>query len=75
MPIHLNLFINAFMPWMSVRADNDCEGILCHLLKYVSKSMNFSYTLFGQNESLGTKLANGSWTGGISHLQTNVIIP
>jgi hypothetical protein len=43
---HLRLVIYPHNPWIVINETIDkqyCEGIQCDLLKYVSKSLNFSY--------------------------------
>jgi len=43
---HLRLFIVPHNPWIVINKNIDkqyCEGIQCDLIKYVSKSLNFTY--------------------------------
>ena len=59
-------------PWIYVNNQTNCEGILCHLIKYLSKSLNFSYNLILDDEGQGFKLPNGQWSGVFGRFQRNV---
>ena len=75
MNTHLRLVIFPHKPWIIINKSIDrqyCEGIQCDLLKYVSKSMNFSYEFIIEKSVIGWKLQNNSWNGMIGKIDRNV---
>jgi len=72
---HLRLVIDPHNPWIIVNQTIDkqyCEGIQCQFLKYVSKSLNFSYQFIVEKEGVGRQLQNKSWTGFFGAIHRNV---
>jgi len=72
---HLRLAINPHNPWIVINETIDkqyCEGIQCQLLKYVSKSLNFSYEFITDGNRTRQKSSNESWTGPIGRIFNNV---
>ena len=65
---HLRIGAALLAPWIVLENKNfqDCIGILCDLVKYLAKSMNFTYDFISEAGGSGVLLANGSWTGLIS---------
>jgi hypothetical protein len=63
---HLRLAIDPHIPWIVINETIDkqyCEGIQCDLLKYVSKSLNFTYEFILESDRIEHDLSNGSWNG------------
>jgi hypothetical protein len=72
---HLRLAINPLNPWIVINETIDkqyCEGIQCQLLKYVSKSLNFTYEFIIDRDGVGYELSNNSWKGFIGRIFNNV---
>jgi len=72
---HLRLIIDPNIPWIYVNQTIDkqyCEGIQCQLLKYVSKSLNFSYEFVFEKEGIEYGLENKTWTGFMGAINRNV---
>ncbi len=72
---HLRLAIDPHNPWIVINETIDkqyCEGIQCQLLKYVSKSLNFTYEFIIDRGENGYELSNGSWNGFIGRIFKNV---
>jgi hypothetical protein len=72
---HLRLDVNPHNPWIVINETIDkqyCEGIQCQLLKYVSKSLNFSYEFITDGNRTGHKSSNNSGTGAIGRIFRNV---
>ena len=71
---HLRLVSSTFAPWITFKngLDKGCEGIQCDLIKYLSKSFNFTYEFIKQKIGTGLRLANGSWTGTIGRIHQGV---
>jgi hypothetical protein len=72
---HLRLAINPHNPWIVINETIDnqyCEGIQCQLLKYVSKSLNFSYEFIIDRDGVGYELSDNSWKGFIGRIVNNV---
>ena len=71
---HLRLTATHFMPFMDL-SDNDiynCKGITCNLIKYLSRSLNFTFDLVINNVREYKQLENGSWTSVIGLIQSGV---
>ena len=71
----LKLAASSYEPWMLLFMDNkyDCQGIACHLVKYISRSMNFTFEFVFQKEiGSGYQLPDGNWTGAIGLIQRGV---
>ena len=49
---HLNMLINPHYPWFVFKKDKICDGILCELNHYLSKSLNYSYSFYMDNNKL-----------------------
>ena len=49
-----------------------CEGILCDLIKYLSKSMNFTTHYIRSYDRGRFEASNNSWSGAVGLLQRNV---
>ena len=69
---HLRLIVNPHNPWFYFTTGTDCDGIHCHLLKYLKKSLNLTYDYLIVPDGLGIGSINGTWTGWVGHLQRNV---
>jgi hypothetical protein len=72
---HLRLVIDPHKPWILINETIDkqyCEGIQCQLLKYVSKSLNFTYEFITDEEGFGLQLSDKSWTGVVGRILKNV---
>ena len=42
---HLRVVAPRIVPWIFRINDHECNQILCELIKYLSKSLNFTYNL------------------------------
>ena len=71
---HLRILGTEFDPWISIKSINDCEGIQCDLIKYLSRSLNFTFEFVKQEIGTGNRLPNGSWTGCIGRIDRNVSV-
>ena len=72
MSSNLRLIVRPQSPWFIGNDLVNCQGILCPLIKYLSESLNFTYTLT-QAYEIGTFTEwNHSWTGALGHLHRNV---
>ncbi len=72
---HLRLAINPHNPWIVINETIDkqyCKGIQCEILKYVSKSLNFTYEFIRESDGPGYELSNGSWKGHIGRIVKDV---
>ncbi len=72
---HLRLAINPHNPWIVINETIDkqyCEGIQCDLLKYVSKSLNFSYEFIIDDIEIENKSSDRLWTSDITLIHENV---
>ena len=69
---HLRLIVNPIHPWIYDIKGTDCKGVHCHLLRYVSTSLNFTYNFIEDPIGVGLVLKNGSCTGWLGILQRNV---
>jgi hypothetical protein len=72
---HLRLAIDPHKPWILINETIDkqyCEGIQCDLLKYVSKSLNFTCEFVIESDGVGHELSNGSWKGYIARIVKDV---
>ena len=72
---NLKLLAYPFEPWMISNKDNkyNCEGIACDLVKYIARSMNFTFELIVQEKIIGGReLPDGNWTGTIGLFQRGV---
>ncbi len=72
---HLRLVINPYNPWIVINETIDkqyCKGIQCELLKYVSKSLNFSYEFVIGGNDKKDESSNELWTGRIDRIFKNV---
>ncbi len=72
---HLRLAINPHIPWIFIKETIDkqyCEGIQCQLLKYLSKSLNFTYEFIIESDGVGQELSNVLWKGFISRIFNDV---
>jgi len=67
----IKLILNPNEPWIYDINGQNCKGIQCQLLLYVSKSMNFSYQ-FIIDDFQSTPFPNGTWTGFMGRMQQNV---
>jgi hypothetical protein len=62
---HLRLDIYPHNPWIVINETIDkqyCEGIQCELLKYVSKSLNFSYQFIIDGNEARSESSSEPWT-------------
>ena len=72
---HLRIIANQYSPWMILDESysNDCRGVSCEIIQYLSQSMNFSFEFIYQNAiNTGYRLGNGTWTGAIGMIQSGV---
>ena len=72
---NLKLAASAFAPWTFLTLNNKyhCEGVGCHLVKYIARSMNFTFELvFQKVVGTGSQLPDGNWTGSIGLIQRGV---
>lgn len=72
---NLKIIVNQYPPWMilSKTDPNHCEGVSCEIIKYLSRSINFTYQFVHQNGiDTGQQLENGTWTGSIGLIQSGV---
>ena len=57
---HLRVHLEQSRPWTYMNEEMRWEGILCSLIEYVSKSLNFTYSLndqiYGSNISIFSEL-------------------
>lgn len=76
MTTHLRLVAELQAPWIVLVNNNNrrCRGLQCDLLNYLSRSLNFTYEISSTKEGPGLELANGSWTGLIGKIQSNVSV-
>ena len=74
---HLRLVLDPHKPWIIINKTIDrqyCEGIQCNLLKYISKSMNFSYEFLIDKQGMGYRLKNKTWNGFMGRIARNVCL-
>lgn len=71
---HLRLVAELCRPWILLNNDQVCTGIQCNLLKYLARSLNFTYQIITTKDGSGFQLDNGSWTGMIGMIERNVLI-
>ena len=70
---HLRLVGDLIAPWLKLENNQSiCSGIQCNLMKYLARSFNFSYEIIGVKDGPGYQLPNGSWTGMIGKILSNV---
>lgn len=72
---HLRLVVDPHYPWIVVNQAIDkqyCKGIQCELLKYVSKSLNFTYEYILDKHGDGDQLRNKTWIGSVGTIFNNV---
>ncbi len=72
---HLRLDIYPHNPWIVINETIDkqyCKGIQCKLLKYVSKSLNFSYEFIIEVNETRSESSNELWTGAFGRIFRNV---
>ena len=77
MSSHLRLVVIPQSPiWVNHINGTNCEGVLCHLLKYLSASLNFTYQFIdGTAFEIGDQSSNKTcWTGIMGQFQSNVEI-
>jgi hypothetical protein len=75
MDSHLRLDIYPHNPWIVINETIDKQyfkGIQCELLKYVSKSLNFSYQFIIDGNEKRSESNNELWTGNIGRIFRNV---
>ena len=72
---HLRLTATPLMPYMDL-IDHDhklgCKGITCHVIKYLSRSLNFTYDLVTFKGPVIEVLKNGSWGGTFGYIERGV---
>ena len=75
MQAHLKLVGVYIKPWVSISSNNsnDCTGIQCNMVKYLAKSLNFTFDFIDEKEGNGYQLKNGTWTGVLGRFQRKVI--
>ena len=73
MPDRLVLVAEPFEPWMTL-INNNCIGILCNIINYLSMSLNMTYKIITIASGYGYQLPNNSWTGMFSTIFKNVRI-
>ncbi len=51
MVTQLRVLVFPHQPWFIFSSNNNqlCDGILCELIKYLSKSLNFTYSFYVDN--------------------------
>ena len=59
-------------PWMMRKGQNDCQLVLCELIKYLSRSMNFTYNFIDVTHFGIFNAQNQSWSGAMGRFQRNV---
>ena len=71
---HLRLSATQFPPFMFLNENDNinCTGITCNLIKYLSRSLNFTYEFIKYSEKISFRLPNGSWPGLIGLFQRDV---
>ena len=72
---NLKIAASEYEPYMILNRNDkeECEGIACHLIKYIARSMNFTFDLIIQEEiETGDQLPDGNWTGAIGLIQSGV---
>ena len=73
MQAHLKLVGEFLEPWISRESTNiRCYGIQCNMVKYLTKSMNFTYELIDDRTGNGFQLKNGIWTGVLGRFERGV---
>ena len=70
---HLRIAGDLAAPWLKLENGlKICSGIQCNLIKYLARSLNFSYEIIGVKDGPGYQLPNGSWNGMIGRIHRNV---
>ena len=71
---HIRLVAELIKPWINKINNNNqtCDGIQCHLLVYLARSLNFTYDIKTTKDGSGYQLENGSWTGMTGIIERNV---
>ena len=72
---HLRIVLDPLPPWIYLnksKGEQHCTGIQCQLLKYISKSLNFSYEFIIDKQGMGYELKNKSWNGFMGQIARNV---
>ena len=72
MTLKLKAIVIRHPPWLYGNHPVNCRGILCDLIKYLTKSLNSTYTLIEAHETGTFVKSNNSWTGSLGQLQRNV---
>ena len=73
---HLTLTATHFPPFMFLNENDsiNCKGITCNLIKYLSRSLNFTFDFIKYREKISYRLPNGNWTGLIGLIQQGVCL-
>ena len=73
MATHLRLASNMLAPWVSIHTNDtkDCYGIQCNLIKYLARSLNFTFELI-EEQGHGHRMRNGTWRGMVARFFKNV---
>ena len=66
---HLRVVASTIVPWIMRINDHECKKILCELIKYLSKSLNFTYNLIDPVHVKGNAKGRA-----ITHIQRNVCL-
>ena len=71
---HLSLTATQFLPFMNLtnQGEKICSGITCSLIKYVSRSLNFTFDLVTYNTKVSIEDENGNYDGVIGLIQKGV---
>ena len=71
---HLKLVADFISPWIVIENNNyrDCKGIQCDMVKYLAKSLNFTFEIINENQGNGYQMENGTWTGMLARFVTKV---
>ena len=70
---HLKLTGMQFPPFMFLDENDkyDCHGITCNLIKYLSRSLNFTFEFIKYINQVSIS-QNGNWTGPFGIVQQGV---
>ena len=70
---HLRICVNFQEVWIyGSTQSTECHGILCDLLKYLNKSLGFSYNFIAEKQENVVENQNNEWSGVIGQLQRDV---
>ena len=72
MASNLRVVVKPQKPWFYGNDLVKCEGVLCHLIKYLSKSINLTTDCIKVNEGGRLDERNHSWGGAMGLIQRNV---